>query len=45
MNFENKLSRNIQIFRHKTIKEIKNLNLTNNIVNGITLNNYVEVFR
>jgi len=43
-NFENKLSRNIQIFRHKTIKEIKNLNLTNNIVNGIIINGYLEVF-
>jgi len=43
-NYEKKLSRNIQVFKHKNIKEIKNLNLSNNIVNGIILNGYLEVF-
>ena len=44
-NFSKKLSRNIQIFRHKSIREIKNVNLSNNIINGITLNNGIEVFK
>ncbi|GIU68204.1 MAG: hypothetical protein KatS3mg001_054 [Candidatus Pacearchaeota archaeon] len=43
--FENILKREIQVFRHKTIKEIKNPHLANNILNGIVLNNYVEVFK
>jgi predicted nucleotidyltransferase len=41
--FEKKLQRNIHIFDHKTIKEIKNKHLINNIMNGITLNGQVEV--
>lgn len=43
--FEKVLKRNIQIIRHKSIFDIKNLNLSNNIVNGIILNNYIEVFK
>ncbi|MCH7568313.1 MAG: nucleotidyltransferase domain-containing protein [Nanoarchaeota archaeon] len=43
--FEKKLGRRIQIFRHGSIKEIKNSHLANNIINGITLNNYIEVFK
>lgn len=43
--FERILKRKIQVFKHKKIKEIKNLNLSNNIINGITLNNYIEVFK
>jgi len=43
--FETKLQRRIQVFRHKTIREIRNVHLANNIVNGITLNNYLEVFK
>lgn len=43
--FEKILKRRIQIFRHKSIGEIKNLNLSNNIINGIILNNYIEVFK
>lgn len=44
-DFEKKLKRKIQIFRHKNLQEIKNNHLANNIMNGITLNNYIEVFR
>ncbi|MFT4309662.1 MAG: nucleotidyltransferase family protein [Candidatus Woesearchaeota archaeon] len=43
--FSKKLQRNIQIFRHKSIREIKNVNLSNNIINGITLNNGIVVFK
>jgi len=43
--FENKLKREIQISRHKNIKEIKNAHLANNIINGIMLNGYIEVFK
>lgn len=43
--FERKLQRKIQVFQHRSITEIKNNNLANNIINGITLNNYVEVFK
>ena len=37
--------RKIQIFNFKNIKEIKNVFLANNILNGITLNNFIEVFK
>jgi len=43
--FEKKLGRKIQIFKHKNIKDIKNKHLANNIVNGVVLNNYIEVFK
>ncbi len=43
--FERKLQRRIQVFRHKNIEEIKNSHLANNIINGIALNNYIEVFK
>jgi len=43
--FEKCLQRRIQIFKHKNIKEIPNPHLSNNIINGITLNNYIEVFK
>ena len=43
--FEKLLKRKIQVFQHKNLKEIKNPNLANNIINGIILNNYVEVFK
>ena len=42
--FKKQLHRKIQIFQHRNIKEISNPYLANNIVNGITLNNYIEVF-
>ena len=43
--FEKVLNRKIQIFRHKKIQEVNNLYLSNNIINGITLNNNIEVFK
>lgn len=43
--FEKKLKRTIQLFKHKNIEELQNHHLANNIVNGITLNNYLEVFK
>ncbi|MBS3147019.1 nucleotidyltransferase domain-containing protein [Candidatus Woesearchaeota archaeon] len=42
--FEKVLKREIQLFQYKNLKEIRNTNLVNNIINGITLNNYIEVF-
>jgi len=44
-NFEKILNRKIQVFRHKSIKKVKNIHLSNNILNGIVLNNYIEVFK
>lgn len=43
--FEKILKRKVQILRHNKIQEIKNFNLSNNIINGIILNNYLEVFK
>lgn len=43
--FEKKLQRTIQVFKHKQLKEITNKHLRNNIINGITLNHYVKVFK
>jgi predicted nucleotidyltransferase len=43
--FEKILKRSIQVFKYKSLKEIPNPNLANNIINGVTLNNYVEVFK
>lgn len=43
--FEDKLKRKIQIFRHNHIREIKNNDLINNIINGIILNGFVEVLK
>ncbi|MBI5391974.1 nucleotidyltransferase domain-containing protein [Candidatus Woesearchaeota archaeon] len=42
--FEKLLKRVIQVFQHKNLKEISNPHLANNIINGITVNNYLEVF-
>jgi predicted nucleotidyltransferase len=42
--FENKLKRDVQPFIHKNIKRVKNKELINNIINGITLNGFIEVF-
>jgi len=41
--FKNILNREIQIFKHRSIKEIKNSDLANNIINGVLLNGYLEV--
>ena len=43
--FEKKLGRKIELFIHKNIREIKNIELANNIINGIVLNWFIEVFR
>jgi len=43
--FENILKRKLQIFRYKNLKVIDNNHLANNIINGITVNNYVEIFK
>ena len=43
--YQQKLKRDIQLHRQKDIKKIKNPNLANNILNGITLNNQIEVFK
>lgn len=41
--FEKKLGK-IQIFMHSSIKDIKNFHLVNNIINGIVLQGFLEVF-
>lgn len=41
--FENILDKKIQIFKYENIKKMKNKDLANNIINGITLNGYIEV--
>jgi predicted nucleotidyltransferase len=43
--FEKFLKRRIQVFQHKSLNEISNPRLANNIINGITLNSYIEVFK
>ncbi len=42
--FEKMLQRKIQVFKYGNIRKIPNNHLANNIINGITLNNYLEVF-
>ncbi len=42
--FESKLKRKIQVFSYKKISNVENKELANNILNGITLNGFVEVF-
>ncbi|MBI4144236.1 nucleotidyltransferase domain-containing protein [Candidatus Woesearchaeota archaeon] len=44
-SFEKKLSRPIQLFLYKNLSEIRNKELSNNIVNGIVLNGFLEVFK
>ena len=43
--FEKKLQRKIQLFKFKDISKVENKELANNIINGITLNGFVEVFK
>lgn len=43
--FEKYLERKIHIFVHKSIREVSNPGLANNIINGIVLNGFVEVFK
>lgn len=42
--YEDKLHRKIQVFNYKNLKQISNPKLANSIINGIVLNNYLEVF-
>lgn len=42
--FEKKLKRKIQIFSYKKIQDIKNKELANNIINGVKINGFIEVF-
>jgi predicted nucleotidyltransferase len=42
--FEAKLKRKIQLFIYKKIADVENKELANNIINGIVLNGFVEVF-
>lgn len=42
--FEKKLQRKIQIFSYSNIKKVENKELANNMLNGIVLNGFLEVF-
>ena len=43
--FEKKLQRKIHIFSYKGINSVENKELANNILNGVVLNGYIEVFK
>ncbi|NOQ38386.1 hypothetical protein GQ472_05865 [archaeon] len=43
--FEKGLGRKIQIFFYRTIDSVENKELANNIINGVTLNGFLEVIR
>lgn len=43
--FEKLLHHNIQAFIYKKINEVENRELANNIINGVILNGFVEVFK
>jgi predicted nucleotidyltransferase len=42
--FEKLLNRKLQLFKYGQLKDVKNKHLANNIINGIVLNGYIEVF-
>ncbi|MFH1770181.1 MAG: nucleotidyltransferase domain-containing protein [archaeon] len=42
--YETELKRNIQIFKYQNLKEIKNKDFVNSIINGIVLNGFIEVY-
>ena len=42
--FEKILKHRIQVFNYRKIKDVPNHHLSNNIINGITLNNFLEAF-
>lgn len=42
--YEKVLDRSIQLFIHKNIKHIRNGHLANNILNGVIISGYIEVF-
>lgn len=41
--FKKILKREIQLFKHKSIHDVPNKSLANNIINGIIVNSYVDV--
>lgn len=43
--FEKGLQRRIQFFKYKNIHEVKNEHMANNILNGVVLNGFIEVFK
>ena len=43
--FKKLLKREIHLFIYKNINSISNIHLSNNIINGIILNNYIEIFK
>ncbi len=43
--FESILKRKIQVFVYSNINKINNDHLANNIINGIILNNFLEIFK
>lgn len=43
--FEKILRRRIQVFNYKNISEVSNRHLANNIINGVTLNHFLEAFK
>ena len=43
--FEKILKRKIQAFYYPNIRQISNSHLSNNIINGVVLNNFLEVFK
>ena len=43
--FKKILKREIQLFQNKSLKDLANPHLANNVINGITLNSYIEVFK
>ncbi len=43
--FESILKRKIQIFNYSGIEKVPNKELSNNIINGVTLNGFLEVFK
>ena len=45
IKFEKVLKRKIQGFTYKNILKVSNPHLSNNILNGINLNGFVEVFK
>lgn len=42
--FSKLLHRKVQVFQYKSLKDIANPHLANNIINGVILNKFVEVF-
>jgi len=43
--FEKELKKRIHIFRYKKIQDVENKQLANNIMNGIILSGFIEVFK